>query len=169
MRTTRSRTTSIRIPNAGALLLLAGMLLSPTGYADWYFGAKAGPMMIDVGGFDDPTNAGVLVGHEWGLVAGDLGIEAELTQTIDDGRFAGQDVQVDTRGLYAAFRTAGPVYLIGKAGLVRNEVEIGTASESDTGTAFGAGVGFSIGVAQFELEFTRIDEDIDFLSLGLRF
>ncbi|BAU49213.1 cell envelope biogenesis protein OmpA [Sulfurifustis variabilis] len=155
--------------NGAAILLAAGMLLAPAAQADWYFGAKTGPMMIDVGGFDDPTNVGVLVGHEWGVVAGDIGVEAELTRTLDDGEFAGQDVKVDTQGLYAAFRTAGPVYLIGKAGVVRNEVEVGSSSGSDTGTALGAGVGFSIGIAQFELEYTRIDDDIDFLSLGLRF
>lgn len=152
-----------------ALLLVAGALLAPAGQAEWYFGAKAGPMMIDAGGVDDPTNAGVLIGREWGVVAGDVGIEAELSKTIDDGRFAGQDVQVNTRGLYVAFRTAGPVYLIGRAGMVRTEREIGSVSDSDTNSAIGAGVGFSIGIAQFELEFTRIDEDIDFLSLGLRF
>lgn len=165
--TTEKRTGRAR--GAAAALLLAGLLLSPAGHAEWYIGAKAGPMMIDADGVDDPTNAGVIIGHEWGVVAGDLGIEAEFTKTIDDGRFAGQDVQVDTLGLFAAFRTAGPVYLIGKAGVVRNEVEVGSVSDSDTGTAIGAGVGFSIGIAQFELEFTRLDDDIDFLSLGVRF
>jgi len=82
--------------NGAAILLAAGLLLAPAAQADWYFGAKTGPMMIDVGGFDDPTNVGVLVGHEWGVVAGDIGVEAELTRTLDDGEFAGQDVKVDT-------------------------------------------------------------------------
>lgn len=164
-----TRTMSTRRATGGALLLVAGLLLSPAVQADWYIGAKTGPMMIDESGVDDPTNAGVLIGHEWGVVAGDLGIEAEITTTVDDGEFAGQDVQLDTLGLYAAFRTAGPVYLIGKAGVIRNELEIGSVSDSDTGSAIGAGVGFSIGIAQFELEYTRIDEDIDFVSLGLRF
>lgn len=163
------RTPSTRTSKAGALLLVAGMLLSPVGQADWYLGAKAGPMMIDGAG-SDPTNAGVVIGREWGIVAGDLGIEAEVTRTLDDGRFAGQDVEVDTRGLYAALRTAGPVYLIAKAGIVRSEVEVsGAGSSSDTESAFGAGFGFSLGVAQIELEYTRLHEDIDFLSLGLRF
>jgi hypothetical protein len=154
---------------AAAALLVAGMLLSPAGQADWYFSAKAGPMMVDEPDLDDPINAGVIIGHEWGVVAGDLGIEAELTQTIDDGEVAGQDLQVDTRGLYAAFRTAGPVYLIAKAGMVRTEIEAGGVSQSDTDTAYGAGLGFSIGIAQFELEYTRMHEDVDFVSLGLRF
>ena len=40
------------------------------------FGAKTGPMQID-GLDDDPTNAGVAVGYEIGVVLGDIGFEGE--------------------------------------------------------------------------------------------
>ena len=158
---------------AGALM--AGMALAPAAMADMYFGVNAGPMMIDGASFDDPVNAGVLIGKEWGVVAGDIGVQAEFTTTINDGTFVGgpypyvHDVSIDTLAVYGAFRTAGPVYLIAKAGVLREEVDIGGISESDSGLAGGIGIGFSIGVAQLELEYTQIEQDVGYASLGVRF
>jgi outer membrane immunogenic protein len=154
---------------AAAGALMAGMAFAPAALADMYFGVNAGKMMIDLDGFDDPTNAGVLIGKEWGVVAGDLGVEAEFTTSIDDGSFLGNDVNVNTQAVYGAFRTAGPVYLIAKAGLLREEVEVGSGSDSDTGMSAGIGVGFSLGLAQMELQYTVIEEDISYLSVGVRF
>jgi hypothetical protein len=149
--------------------LLAGIAFTPLAAADWYFGAKAGSMMIDVGGMDDPSNAGVMVGHEWGVVLGDIGVQGEITSSIDDGSYAGQDVSIDTQAVYGVFRTAGPVYFIAKLGMLREDVTIGSVSDDDTGSSAGLGVGFSIGLAQFEVEYTQIEDDVDFLSVGFRF
>lgn len=154
---------------AAAALLMAGAASAPAAMADMYFGVNAGPMMIDAAGVDDPTNAGILIGKEWGVGAGDIGVQAEFTTTIGEGDFYGYDVSIDTQAIFGAFRTAGPVYLIAKAGLLREEVEIGWASEDDTGLAAGIGVGFSVGVAQLELEYTQVEEDVGYLSLGVRF
>lgn len=154
---------------AAAGCLIAGAATAPAAMADMYFGVNAGPMMVDVAGVDDPTNAGVLIGKEWGVAIGDIGVQAEFTTSIDDGNFRGYDVSIDTQAIYGAFRTAGPLYLIAKAGFLREEVEIGGVSEDDTGLAAGIGIGFSMGVAQLELEYTQIEEDVGYLSLGVRF
>lgn len=152
---------------AGALL--AGVAFAPVAAADWFFGAKTGPMMIDVPGFSDPTNAGVMVGHEWGVGVGDVGVQGELTASIDDGSFVGNAVDVDTQAVYGVFRSAGPIYFIAKAGVLREDVTVGPLSDSESGSSVGLGVGFSIGLAQFEVEYTQIEDDIDFLSVGIRF
>ena len=158
---------------AAAGALMVGMVLAPAAMADMYFGVNAGPMMIDGASFDDPVNAGVFIGKEWGVVAGDIGVQAEFTTTINEGSFVAfpyvYDVSIDTLALYGAFRTAGPVYLIAKAGVLREEVDIGGFSESDSGLAGGIGIGFSIGVAQLELEYTQIEQDVGYASLGVRF
>lgn len=158
---------------AVAATLVAGAAVAPLASADMYFGAKAGPMMFDIPGVDDPTNAGIVLGKEWGVVAGDIGVQIEGSTSIDDGAFntwfGPVDVSIDTLAAYGVFRTAGPVYFIGKAGVLREEVEVGPVSESDTGLSFGAGVGFSLGVAQIEVEYTVIEEDVSFLSAGVRF
>lgn len=152
-------------------VLVAGLLslgLAQGAQADWYFGANTGPMMIDLPGYDDPTNAGLLLGHEWGVVLGDIGLQGEFTTSIDDGAVGGQDVSVSTQALYGVFRSAGPFYLIGKVGMLREEVEIGGHSETDTGASVGAGLGISLGIARIELEYTQIESDIAYVSLGLR-
>ena len=156
---------------AGALAF--GVAAAPVAMADMYFGVNAGPMLIDDASFDDPVNAGVVIGKEWGVVAGDIGVQAELTTTIEDGTLVvfpyAFPVNIDTQAIYAAFRTAGPVYLIAKAGVLREEVDIGGFSESDSGLSGGIGVGFSLGVAQLELEYTMVEEDVAYASLGVRF
>lgn len=155
---------------AAAGALMTGMAFAPGAMAeDVYFGANVGKMMIDGAGFDDPTNVGVLIGAEWGVVAGDVGIQAELTTTLDDGAYFGNDVTIDTQAIYGAFRTAGPVYLIAKAGVLREEVEVGPFSDTDSGLAGGVGIGFSLGIAQLELEYTVVEQDVSYLSLGVRF
>lgn len=154
---------------AAAALLTAGVASAPAAMADMYFGVNAGSMLIDVAGVDDPTNVGVLIGKEWGVAVGDIGVQAEFTTTINDGDFYGHDVSINTQAIFGAFRTAGPIYLIAKAGLLREDVEIGWVSEDDTGLAAGIGVGFSVGVAQLELEYTQVEEDVGYLSLGVRF
>lgn len=156
---------------AAAWVLVAALAtgFAPAATADWYFGAKAGPMLIDTAGVGDPTNAGVMIGKEWGVVIGDVGVQGEFTTSTTKGKYAGNDVSVDTQAVYGVFRTAGALYLIAKAGVLREEVKIGAASSTDSGSSVGLGVGFSLGVAQLELEYTQVEKDIAFLSLGVRF
>lgn len=160
---------------AAAAALMAGVAFAPGAMAgEMYFGAKVGTMMFDFAGVDDPTNAGVILGKDFGVLAGDIGVQVEASTTIDDGSvntffFGPSDVSIDTLAAYGTFRSAGPVYFIGKAGVLREEVDIGPVSESDTGLSAGVGVGFSLGVAQIELEYTMIEQDVSFLSAGIRF
>lgn len=153
-------------------VLVAGAMVFGLGQsaqaADWYFGVTAGPMMIDTPSLNDPTNVGLLLGREWSVGLGDVGLEGEFTATIDEGSLGGQDVSISTQALYAAFRSAGALYLIGKVGVLREEVEIGAASATDTGASVGAGVGLSLGIARVELQYTVIESDVAYVSLGLR-
>jgi len=151
------------------LVGLLGLFAAAPASADWFFGAKTGPMLIDVGGFSDTTNTGVVVGYEIGAVVADLALEGEITTTTSDGKFAGSKVEVDTQALYLAFRTAGPIYFKAKGGFVNEEVTVLGVKTSDSGVSYGIGLGFGIGIAQLELEFTTIEEDIAFFSVGVQF
>lgn len=149
----------------GSLLLLTTLFMSTANAGGITFGAKTGPMQVD-GLKDDPTNAGVAVGYEMGVVLGDLGFEGEFTTTMKDGETqSGGDADIDTMGVYATYRSPGFVYLKARGGFVRWEA----GSQDDTATSMGIGVGFSLGLIQFELELTQIDDDIDFISLGVQF
>ena len=151
------------------VLGLLGMVFAAPASADWFFGAKAGPMMIDTSGISDTKNAGVVVGYDLGVAVGDLALEGEITKTVSSGDFIGLDVDVDTQALYLAFRTAGPMYFKVKGGYLNEDVSIGSVSASDSGMSYGVGVGFGVGVAQLELELTIIEQDINFLSVGVQF
>ena len=151
------------------LVGLLGLVAAAPASADWFFGAKTGPMLIDATGFSDTTNTGVVVGYDIGAVVADLALEAEITTTTSDGKFSSAKVDLDTQALYLAVRTGGPIYLKAKGGFVNEELTVGSVSASDSGVSYGVGLGFGIGIAQLELELTTIDSDIVFFSVGAQF
>lgn len=157
------------------MLVLAGVMslvsAAPAMAGDLYFGAKTGPMVIDDSAVKtDPTNVGVLVGYELGVVVGDLAVEGEFTTTTSDGKVnGGAKVDIDTIAAYLAFRTAGPIYFKAKGGFLQEDVSVGSYSETDSGASYGVGIGFGIGIAQLELEYTQVESDVGFVSLGVQF
>ncbi len=145
------------------------LCLNTAAYADWYLGAKTGPMLVDISGADDPTNAAVTIGYELGALVADIGLEAEFSRSLSEGEVGGQDLEVDTNGFYVTFLTPGPVYLKLRGGVVDTEVTIGSVSNSDDDTSIGAALGLSTGILRFEIGYTQIEDDIDFLTFGLQF
>ncbi|MBN1378305.1 MAG: outer membrane beta-barrel protein [Gammaproteobacteria bacterium] len=133
-----------------------------------YAGLKAGPMMIDLGGIDDPLNIGLVGAY---INDAGFGFEGEFTTSIVEGELAGNyDVSIQTVAAYATFRTPGDSYFKAKLGLLNEDVEIGSRSDSDTGSSFGIGVGFNTASGgKFEIEYTIIEEDVNFLSIGYLF
>lgn len=124
-------------------------------------------MMIDLGGFDDPVNAGAVFGTNRG--AG-WGFEGEVTTTLSDGEFFGLDVSVTTVAGYGAYRSEGDTYFKGKLGVAHEEVEIGSVSDDDNGASYGLGVGWrQFNGSMIELEYTIVEDDVNFLSLGFNF
>ena len=104
------------------------------------------------------------------MIVADLALEAEFTRTAEEGETrGGSDIEVDTNALYLTFTTPGPVYLKLRGGLIDITADVGSASDDESGESFGAGLGLSLGLLRLELEYTRIDDDIDFLSAGIVF
>jgi len=152
------------------LLGFLGMFASGQALAgDLYFGVKTGPMIMDSSAVKtDPTNVGVLIGYELGVVLGDLALEGELTTSTSDGEFrGGSKFDLDTVAAYLAFRSAGPFYFKAKGGFL----QVDRNASSDTGASYGIGVGLGIGIAQVELEYTQtaVDPDLAFVSIGVQF
>jgi len=152
------------------LMGFLGMFASGQALAgDLYFGVKTGSMITDSSAVKtDPTNAGVLIGYELGVVLGDLAVEGELTTSTSDGEYeGGGKFDLDTIAAYLAFRSAGPFYFKAKGGFL----QVDGYSGSDTGVSYGIGVGLGIGIAQVELEYTQtaVDPDLAFVSVGVQF
>lgn len=142
-----------------------------------YFGFKAGTMDADVSGFDEASNWGVLLGFTLydQAEAGSLALEGEYTRSFNDGdvRIAGLrgDWNVETLALYGAYRTGGNVFLKAKAGWASRDVSVrgpgGRIEGDDSDFSFGAGGGVRLSrKAGLELEYTVIEDDLNFLSLG---
>ena len=111
------RTLKTRLSIINSALLFSCYVFSPAVVAEgWYFGVKGGPVVLDLPSLDDPVNAGIIVGHDWGVAIGDIGIEAEATTTVANGKNDENGVDVKTGGLFATARTAGPIYVKARLG-----------------------------------------------------
>lgn len=150
-----------------ALLICSSLSISTAHAADGlYLGVQAGFMNNSRSAFDDSSNLGVILGYEFLNVAlGDIAIEGGYTNTVDKGSAPGGDWEIETLAAYGVFRSAGPLYIKAKAGVLRSDIKVLSGSSESTEFSAGLGGGFSVGIAQFEVEYTRIEEDVDFISL----
>ena len=150
-----------------------------TGLGKLYFGVKGGMMMNDISGFGDAINIGGVVGAPVNhLPQGTISVEGELTTTLSKGdvNYFGYNGNWDITTLagYGVFRTNGPMYLKAKAGYLFEDVGVSIggipASGSDSGLSFGVGGGMRLAGGQsVEIEYTIIESDVNFLSVGLNF
>ena len=142
-------------------------------YADnkVYAGVKGGTMITSLQGLSDANNIGLVVGYKFNK---SFAVEGEFSTSSSDGDVAGfGSWSLDTYAVYAAGRWGSKAYLKGKAGFVHEKIDItggiGIAG-SDTGLSLGLGAGYHFSdKVNVELEYTIIDEDIDFFSLGVNY
>lgn len=133
-------------------------------------GVKTGKMKIDVDGVDDPNGHGFLVGYR---SSQGFGVEFEHTNSESDFDIFGTvgDLEMETNALYVTYRTSGNFYGKVKAGLLSEEVTLDdgffSVSEDDSGLSFGFGGGYNFGRIALEAEYTIIEEDVDYLSIGV--
>jgi outer membrane immunogenic protein len=134
-------------------------------------------MMPDVSGLDDALNVGILFG---GYIMeetsfGSIAIEGEITTSISDGDVSinGErgDWDIDVIAIYAAYRSQRTIYFKGKIGLLYEDAKVKTpsrsASNDDIGLSLGIGGGWRImDRSSLELEYTFIEDDINFFSLA---
>ena len=156
------------------LYLAIGILLTSfyTSHAlagEWLIGAKAGIVDYDTANSDAGVAGSFMFGKEmWDIGAADIAIEGEIVQSLVDPELGNVDNGFESIGGYISLRTAGPLYVIGRAGLV--SAEIGTVDDQDISLGFG--VGFSMGGLRWEVEYTTYEvqnTDVDYISLGLSF
>lgn len=152
------------------MVFLAVVGAVPAKAADgFYFGAVGALASNDAPGFDDAINAGVRLGHEFaGIGIGDIAIEGSYTTSVSDGDLPGGGKwSMDTLSGFGVFRSAGPVYLKGRAGITYWDMDAAGASSDGADFSWGLGVGFSFGLGQLEFEYSRIQEDVDFFGIAL--
>lgn len=144
----------------------------------WYVGMQLGQMRVGVVDSVDFGNTDAVAATFGYKLNNSFAIEGAITTTGTDGDVTFQGVQgtwnLTTSALYAAYRSSGDVYFKGKIGYLHERVNssiVGTSfSGSDSGGSYGIGAGWRPGdKLTLELEYTRIDKDANFVSLGVNF
>ena len=145
------------------------LLITSSLQAGTLIGIKSGTLPVS-GAISDPHNTTLLIGYEMGIGLGDIGIEGEFSRTGSSGRMAnGDPVEVETNAVYATYRSPGAYYLLAKGGMISGEITIGGQVRDDFNASYGVGFGISSGRIKIEWEYTRLDSDIDYVSIGVRF
>lgn len=159
------------------IILMTGLMFSTAQLqaGDLYYGFKLAYFNMDTIAVDDPDNAGLVIGYDWDNNYGSLGLEGEFTTTFEDGKSATENVELDTAGIYGVYRTRkagtrtmGP-YLKLKAGAAYTDITLGNISEDGSSFSAGIGMGINMTAVSFELEYTKIADDIDMVNLLVRF
>ncbi len=162
------------IKNRVAVWMLFTISLLPAGTASagegGYVGLKFGPMLVDLEGVDDPMNAGFVFGSSKSGGA----IEGEFTTSMVKGGIGSADLTITTFAFYGVYRSEGEGGFIKlKGGFLNEDVKAESGSrevsESDDGASFGFGIGSRSENSLFEIEYTIVEQDVNFLSLGIMF
>ena len=128
----------------------------------WYFAIKGG-LMSASSLSDDAVNIGADIGYRNNTY---LSTEVEITQTLIDGDTpSGNDWEVDTLSVFAAFRSNTKIKLKAKIGIT----DIDYTGNDDLELSFGIGVGFWAAGGLMEIEYTEIDDDLNFFSVGVNY
>jgi len=137
----------------------------------WRLGVHGGIMDQDVSGLDNAINAGVGLGYDFGRFA----LEGMYSTSLSKGDARVGSVtgnwDVSILAAYAVCRTLGQYYLKAKLGYLNEDVKVSvtgaSSSGSDSGASFGFGGGMHFGRGHSaELEYTVIEEDINFISIS---
>jgi len=134
----------------------------------FYAGLIVGNNSVDVSGadVDDGTSIGLLLGYR---LAANVGIELATGNSEHDfPAVPACTMEIDTIGVYGAFRSAGSAYFKGKLGFLSEDVSADCVgmTASDSGMSYGLGGGIRVGGnGAVELEYTQIEADVSRLSL----
>ena len=112
---------------------------------------------------DSAVNMGLDIGYQQNRY---LSTEVELTRTLIDGDTpSGNNWEVDTLSVFAAFRSRTPVKFKAKIGIT--DVDYGGNDNFEL--SFGIGIGFWAAGGLMEIEYTEIDDGLNFISLGVNY
>jgi hypothetical protein len=127
------------------------------------FGGKLGIVKPSGNNNDSGLNISGMLGQN---IQGNLYWEAELSLNIKDGDFGGNtNWSMNSLGGYAVYRTSGNVQLKTKLGVVYWDDNF----DDDTDLSAGIGLGFKVGSGLIDVEYTRINDYTDYITVGYIF
>jgi len=147
-----------------------------------YIGVKGGPLIIGHGipFNDDGVMLSILFGHDF--AGNGWAVEGEFGTTVSKAtsdRPGWGDLGVTTLGVYGVYRTSGRFYVKAKIGLLYEYLTSSVTNPGGGGPTYdvdGPGMSIPIGIGGgirvtdrliTELEYTMVEADIGYASLGL--
>lgn len=124
------------------------------------FGGKVGFFKPDGTDNDWGTNIGAVLGKR---VQGNVSWEAEAMLAVTDGELGGNnDYEINSIAGYAVYRTEGNTHLKAKIGLAYWDDDF----DDDLSLSAGIGLGFALGRGTLDVEYTQINDAVDYISVG---
>jgi len=140
-------------------------------YEGLYAGVKAGGFKANVGDELNFKNAkGILLGFEF---KNGLAIEYEHNKADIDWDFMDEintgSLNFKTHAIYGVYRKyySNGTFFKAKSGWLSEKISSSYMSADDDGLSYGLGVGSRGDSFSFEMEYTVIEKDIDFFSIGV--
>lgn len=144
-----------------------------------YIGLKGGPMSISHGipFNDDGVLLGILFGYD--VLDSGFAVEGEFSTTVSKASSENErysDLGVTTLAGYGVYRTSGRFYVKGKVGLLYEYLTSSVSGGGITVDVDGPGLAISLGIGaglrvsdrlSAEVEYTSIEADIGYASIGL--
>ena len=143
-----------------ALAALSPFPVMAQGADPLMFGGKAGFFKPDGPNSDAGVNVAAILGKR---IQGNLSWEADLSLALTDGEASGNnDYKINSIAGYAVYRTEGNTHLKLKMGVGYWDDDF----DSDLSLTAGIGLGFRMGRGILDVEYTQINDDVDYITLG---
>ena len=160
------------------LLMMGGVSITHAA-GGLYLGPSVGVMDANVSGFDEATNAGILLGYEFfNMEQFHISAETEFTTTISDGdvKRAGQkgDWDIDTQAVFVSARVGDTFYMKARFGVVWSDVSVqfagSSVSNSDSSISWGSSIGWNFTEHwAVQADGSLVDSDIIYWNLGVNY
>ena len=127
-----------------------------------------GLMFGGMAGFTKPhgsdNDAGVTIGARLGKqIQGNFSWEADLHLGIIDGKIgANHDWSINSVAAYGVYRTDGDIHLKAKLGVAYWDDDF----DHDTSLSAGIGIGFRMGRGILDVEYTQVNDYVDYITVG---
>jgi hypothetical protein len=143
-----------------ALVALSSFPAMAQGADPLLFGGKAGFFKPDGPNSDAGVTVAAVLGKR---IQGNLSWEADLSLALTDGEAAGNnDYKINSVAGYAVYRTEGNTHLKAKVGVGYWDDDF----DSDLSLTAGIGLGFRMGRGILDVEYTQINDDVDYVTVG---
>ena len=110
------------------------------------------------------NDSGVTIGGRLGKpIQGNISWEADLNLGIVDGEIgANHDWKINSVAAYGVYRTDGDIHLKAKLGVSYWDDDF----DNDTSLSAGIGIGFRMGRGILDVEYTQINDYVDYITVG---